>query len=243
MWGTVLLLALVATTDPVRIGIAVLLLSRPRPMLNLLAFWLGGIALCIVAGLGALFALRDFALVVIQDMVSPAASSTAGHIQIAIGVLALLIGALISVGFSARQRARVTIPDGDPSVPVLQPSTPTAFSRLSTRAQDVLEGGSLWVAFVAGLGSAQLGKYLVALAAILASGVAVGTQISAVVVYTFVACAVAEIPLVSQLVAPAKTDAAMLQVHNWVQARRRQVLAVIIAVVGVYLVTTGMVSV
>jgi hypothetical protein len=31
----------------------------------------------------------------------------------------------------------------------------------------------------------------------------------------------------------------MQRVHNWVRTRRRRVLAVIIAVVGAYLVTTG----
>ena len=29
MWGTVLVLALMAATDPVRLGIAILLISRP----------------------------------------------------------------------------------------------------------------------------------------------------------------------------------------------------------------------
>jgi hypothetical protein len=44
MWVTVLVLGLMAATDPVRIGIAALLISRPRPLRNLLAFWLGGMA-------------------------------------------------------------------------------------------------------------------------------------------------------------------------------------------------------
>jgi hypothetical protein len=243
MWGTVLLLALLVMPDPVRIGIAVLLLSRPRPMLNLLVFWLGGVALCTVAGLGVLFALRDFAPVVIQGMASIAASSTVGHIKIFMGVLALSIAALIAVGFRARQPARVPIPGGDPSVPVLQPSTPTAFSRLWRRAQDALKGGSLWVAFVAGLGSAQPGNCLTAAAAILASRAAAGTQVSAVVVFTLVELALVEIPLVSYLAAPAKTHAVMLQVQNWMRARRRGILGVGIAVLGVYLMTTGMGSV
>jgi hypothetical protein len=243
MWGTVLLMALVATTDPVRIGIGVLLLSRPRPMVNLLAFWLGGIAMCVVAGLGVLLALRDFALAVIRGVASTAASSNVEHMEIAIGVLALLIAALIAVRFPALQLARVRILGGQPSVPMPQPGAPTAFPRLSTRAQDALEGGSLWVPFVAGFGCANPGKVLVALAAILASGAAAGTQVSAIVVYTFVTFALVEIPLVSQLAAPTKTHAVMLQVHNWVRARRRAILAVIMAVVGVYLVITGMGSV
>ena len=42
MWCTVLLLALVATVDPVRLGTSVVLHSRPRPVRHLVTFWLGG---------------------------------------------------------------------------------------------------------------------------------------------------------------------------------------------------------
>jgi Sap-like sulfolipid-1-addressing protein len=242
MWGTVLVLALVAATDPVRLGTAVLLISRPRPMLNLLAFWLGGMTTGIAAALGVLILLRDFTPIFMQNVASTAAGSTARHIQIAIGVLALLIAALIAVGFSARER--VPMPGGDPSALVLRPSNPTAFSRLSARAQDALDGGSLWVAFLAGLGMATPPvPYLAALVAILASGAAIGTQVSAAVIFTVVAFAVVEIPLVSYLATPAKTHAVMLQLHDWVRARRRRILAVVVAVVGVMLVATGMSSV
>jgi hypothetical protein len=241
MWGTVLVLALVAATDPVRLGIAVLLISRPRPMLNLLAFWFGGMAMGIAAALGVLILLRDSAPMFMQNVASTAASSTIGQIRIAMGVLALLTAVLVAVGFSARQRARAPMPSGDPSALALQPSTQTAFSRLSARAQDTLDSGSLGVAFLAGIGMATPpALYLAALVAILASGAAISTQVSAAVMFTVVAFAVVEIPLVSQLAAPTKTHAVMLQLHDWVRARRRRILATIIAFVGVYLVTTGM---
>ncbi|MBO0866870.1 MAG: GAP family protein, partial [Mycobacterium sp.] len=106
-----------------------------------------------------------------------------------------------------------------------------------------LEGGSLWVAFAAGLGAATPVEYLVALVAILSSTAATGTQISAVVVYTLVAFAVAEIPLVSHLAAPARTHEIMLRLHNWLQTRRLRIFAVIVAVAGIFLVTTGISSV
>ena len=40
MWATVLVLALITVTEPVRFGMIIFLISGPRPMLNLLAFWL-----------------------------------------------------------------------------------------------------------------------------------------------------------------------------------------------------------
>ena len=124
MWGTVLAIALVSTADPVRIGIAVLLFSRSRPVLHLVALWLGGMTVGVVLGMGVLFGLHDVALGVMQRVELAATSSTVGHIQIVAGVLALLVAVPIAVGFPARQHARVAIPGGDPSCQ----AAPSAFN-------------------------------------------------------------------------------------------------------------------
>jgi hypothetical protein len=245
MWATVLLLALMAAADPVRIGIAVYLISRPRPMLNLLVFWLGGMVTGVVAALGVLLFLRDPAAELVQYVLSATASGTFRHYQIACGVLAVLIAALIEVGFSARQRARVPVPvpAGGPSELALEPSQPgilTAIARLSGRTSDEPEGRLLlWVAFVAGLGSSTPPVYPVVVGAILASGAAIGTQLSAAVMFTVGAFAVVEIPLVMYLVAPAKTEAVVWELHNWLRARSRQIFTIGLGVTGVFLVATG----
>jgi len=235
MWGTVLVIALVATADPVRIGIAVLLFSRSRPVLHLVALWLGGMTVGVVLGVGVLFGLHDVALGVMQRVELAATSSTVGHIQIVAGVLALLVAVPIAVGFPARQHARVAIPVDDPSCQ----AAPSAFSRLSTRALDALQDGPLWITFVVGVCLTTDFRYLAVLTAILASGAAVGTQVSAAAVYTVVGLAFVEIPLACQLAAPASTGAVMSRVHDWVKARRRAVLGVIVALLGVFLMTTG----
>ncbi len=234
MWCTVLVLAFVATVDPVRLGASVLLYSRPRPVPHLAAFWLGGLTTSAVLGLGVLFGLRDVALGAIHRVQLSTASSTAGHVQIAIGVLALLIAAL-AVGLSPRQRGRLAFPG-----PSHLQAPPTAFSRLSTRAHDALRTKPLWVPFVLGMGLLTDFRYLAALTAILASGAAAGTQIGAAGVYSVITLAFIEIPLVSQLAAPVRTGEVMLWVRDWVIARRQQVLAVMIALLGVVLMTAGM---
>jgi hypothetical protein len=240
MWGTVFLLALAAATDPIRLGIAVLLVALPRPLVSLLAFWLGGMAAGIATALGALILLRDFLPVVVQDITSTIAIFARPPIEIAIGLLALSAAALIAVSSSARQPARVPIHDGDPSALAVQPGTPTAFSRVAARAQHVLESGQPWVAFVAGLGqSTNPVEYLLALTAIVASGAAIGTQISAAVMFTVVVLAVVEIPLVTFLATPAKTQAFMLYLQDCVRARRRQIFVVILAVAGIMLLARG----
>jgi Sap, sulfolipid-1-addressing protein len=243
MWGTVLVLAFMAAIDPVRTGITLLLISRPRPMLNLLAFWLGGMATGITAAVALLRLLRDFLPMVTREVTATVAIFTRAPAQIIIGVL-MLLAALITAGRSARQPAGVTVPAGGPFAQVPQPSTPTVFCRLSARAQHVLGGEHLWVAFVAGLGSATNPvEYLLALGAIVASGAAIGTQISAAVMFTVVVLVVAEIPLVCYLATPAKTQAVTMQLHGWICAHRRPMSSCIAAVTGVFLLTTGVANI
>jgi len=239
MWGTVLVLALVATADPVRIGMSVLLSSRPRAAGPLAAFWLGGIAMSVALAAGVLFGLRDFALSVMHRVEVATASSTAGRVQIAMGVLALLIAAA-AVGLSPRQSPRQRARLGLPGVNTAHLGTPPLISRLSTRAQDALRAKPLRVAFILGFGMLADFRYLAALAAILASGAAVHTQISAVGTYTLVALAFIELPLVSQLAAPVWTGQAISAVHGAVKTHRQQAFAVVIAVLGVFLMTRGM---
>jgi Sap, sulfolipid-1-addressing protein len=204
---------------------------------------------------------RSFA----QDLASPATSSTVRHIQIGMGVLALSIAALMTVRSLTRprQRAQLPTPGGNTSTLVLDSNTPTAISRLLGRAQDApteggsairrllgrahnaWENGSLWVAFVIGfgLGGPPLDGLPFLLAIIVASGAAIGTQVSATIAFVVGMLAVVEIVLVSYLATPAKTQAIVQLLHDWALAHRRQVLVAVFAVVGVSLVARGMGSV
>lgn len=239
--GTVLVLALMMATDPVRLGVTLLLISRPRPILNLLAYWLGAMLVGVTAAVVVLTMMRDFAPTLLQNLSSLAATPVVRHAQIAFGVLALLLAALTTAGLPARQPLRVPVSvGGDPSALLLQPSTPTGISQLLGRARRVLGGESLWVALAAGIGTGPAPlEYLVALTAILAMGGAIGTQISAAVVFNVVMLAVCEITLVSYLATPTRTLAIIDQLNSWVRTHRRRILSLMIGVAGVCLVVTG----
>jgi hypothetical protein len=233
MWGTVLVLALGAATDPLRLGTVIVLVSLRRPVHNLLACWLGGMATGTFVGLGVLLLLRDFLPTVIH-VTSSIGNFMHGRIQITIGVLMLLI----AVGFSARQRVRVPVGNGDLAA-LAQPSTLNRFSQLTARAKHTLEGGHPLVAFAAGVGSVTPPEYAMALTIILASGSTIGTQLSAIVMFTVVVLTVVEVSLVSYLATPAKTQAVMLQLNTWVQAHHRRIIAVMLAAGGGLLVAKG----
>nr|MDT0526152.1 GAP family protein [Streptomyces sp. DSM 41633] len=59
MWGSLAVLALLTTINPVRLGIIILVLSRPRPMQNLLAYWTGAVRVGLATLVIPLFVLHS----------------------------------------------------------------------------------------------------------------------------------------------------------------------------------------
>jgi hypothetical protein len=90
MWITVLVMAIAVSLEPFRVGMTVLMLNRPRPALQLLAFLTGGFVMAATVGLIVLFVFRPALL--------GSAHFTLPKVQIVIGALALLIAALLAAG-------------------------------------------------------------------------------------------------------------------------------------------------
>lgn len=234
MCSAVFILSVLVALDPVRIGIVALVLSRPRPMRNLFAFWLGGMVAGMSVALVVLLLLRDFTLPLMREVISAMSTTVAAQTQVAIGVLAVSSAALIW----ARQREPVPAIGGESSVAVLGPNGSAGSGMLKIRGQ--LEGGSTVVAFVAGLALATPPvEYLAAMIAILASGAPAAEQIGATLMFTLVAFTVAEVPLVSYLAAPTKTLAVVKRLNDWMHERRHAIPAVAVGACGLLLVATA----
>jgi hypothetical protein len=237
--SAVLALSLLAAIDPVRIGITALLISRPRPMLNLLAFWVGGMAAGTVAAVVALLFLRDLTLSVETALVSATSSPSVAYLQFAIGVLAVSLAALMLARFGARQRTAVPVTGGESAVLLLEPNAPTGSSRLSIRGQ--LEGGSLAVAFVAGVALATPpAEYIAAIIAIMASEPTAAAQVGAALMFTVVAFTVVEVPLITYLTSPAQTLAVVRRLNDWISTRRQAIPAIVIGAIGFLLLVSGL---
>ncbi|MGD1242103.1 GAP family protein [Mycobacterium seoulense] len=256
MWGSVLGLGILAALNPVRLGLALLMISRPRPGPNLLAYWVGGLTVCVPELLAPLMLLNftpafgSFR----HGSAGPAASSTLPHIQIGLGVLGLSIAALMAVRFWTRRRAEARAT----SRSTTGPGAPIAVPRFLSRAQDVSpedrsglrrllhrahrawEKGSLWIAWVIGLASVPVDGVLFILAIIVASRAAVATQVSASIAFVLLMYSVVEMILVGYLAAPARTHAVLRQLHDWVRAYHRQILVTVFTVVGVTQLAQGM---
>jgi Sap, sulfolipid-1-addressing protein len=254
-------LAFLFAVNPVLLAVIVLMISRPRPVQNLLAYWLGSMIVNfvgLVVPLMVLYftpSLSTFS----KDLATPEQSSTARLIQLGMGVLMLAIATVLIARSLARQRARVPVAaDGSP---VLVPATNapgpitspfgnrsdeateggSIFRRLLRRLQDAWEDGALWVAFVFGLfGFPPPMLVFFVVTTIVSSGASVGTQFLAVTVFVVAMFSVVEITLVSYLIAPARTLAILRPMHNWALAHRRQVLVTILIVVGLVQLANGL---
>jgi hypothetical protein len=234
MWLTILVMAAAVSFEPVRIGLTVMMLNRPRPMLQLLAFLCGGFAMGVSVGLVVLFILRQ--------RLSASTNFTVPKVQIVIGLLALTVAGLLATNTSARQFQRGTrIGAGVGSDAGMVLVEPTAVGKLSTRARHLLQGRSLWVAGVVGLGIALPSvDYLAALAVILASGAPPAAQAGALLTFNAVAFSLVEIPLIGYLAAPDKTRALMTALHQWIRSRRRREVAALLALAGCFMLVLGL---
>lgn len=220
MWMTLLAMAVAVSLEPFRIGMTVLMINRPRPGLQLLAFLAGGFAMGITVGLVALFVLR------------PAAGSahfTLPKVQIAVGAVLLVNAAVLATGALSRRRggwAELTSRG-------LQP--------VAARIRGLANGRSLWTAGAAGLGIALPSvDYLAVLALIAASSAAASVQVGALLLFNVLAFGFVEIPLLCHLVAPERTRAALSALSDWLRTRRRRAVAVLLTVVGCVLLVAGL---
>jgi len=213
MLVTVLVMALASAFEPFRIGMTVLMLNRPRPVLQLLAFLSGGFVMGMTVGLVVLF--------VFHRALQESSYFTLPNVQIVIGLLALSVAVVVAV-------------------PGLWDLRPT---RLARPAKQLLSGPSLAVAGVAGLGIALPSvDYLAALAVILASGAAALTQVAVLLMFNLVAFALIEISLLTYLLAPKATVKWLESLNNWIRSRRRVEVAILLAAVGCVSLTAGVAS-
>lgn len=149
----------------------------------------------------------------------PQGHFTLPRVQLAIGALALLAALVLAV-------------------------TPSRARTLPAWVTRLLEGKSLWVAAVAGLGIALPSvDYLAVLAVIIAAGADAMTQLGALITFNLVAFALVEIPLVAYLVDPVRTGSTMRALNDWIRSRRRREVAGLLLVVGAVLMGAGLLGI
>ncbi|MCV7201819.1 hypothetical protein B7435_00845 [Mycolicibacterium peregrinum] len=230
MWSTVLVMAVVAAVDPLRIGVVAFMLSRSRPVRLLLPFFLFAFTANVAVGAAVVF--------VFKNVTGDGSSNMPPGVEIGIGVVALMISVLSITGVlerlvtSVRERRTAPGAASADSVPGL--------SKLPDGMQAALRGEAPWAAGLLGLiNGFPTPYYLAAMAAALTSGAAVTEQMAAMVVFNLVGFLAAIIPIISFWVAPAATRSGVERIYEWMGIHHRLVVAVIAGAVGVYFLATG----
>lgn len=233
------LLGLAVSIEPARIGLIALLLTRPRPARHLFVFLCTGLALSLSVGFTVLFVFHHTFLG--QANFNPAL------IQIGIGVVAILLGALLASNIPLRQFARkemADVPAGGPNetvVEVEQELAPGRFKRLSTRVRAFAKGESSWFSGSIGAALAMPSvDYMALLALIIASKTPAIEQASALVTFLLLASWAAVIPLLSFMVAPGKTRIWVQRFNEWIRTRTRKHAGAFVIIVGVILLGVGL---
>lgn len=268
MWGSLLVLALLTTINPVRLGLILLVLSRPRPIRNLLAYWTGALMVGLVTLLVPLLAMHatPASASFLEGFAHPNANPTAQRIAIGTGVALLLVAAPLvarslvrTPSESHRRKSPARTGGTNTSTLVLDSTAPPVILRLLHPAEEVdTEGGtrirrllrhirSAWrdgsprVSFFIGvIVVPPLDGVLFGLAIIVASGAAIEIQTVAVIAYILGVLLIEEIILISNLVAPVKTQTALGRLYDLARAHRQMFVAAVCAVVGASLVVRGM---
>jgi hypothetical protein len=254
MWSQVLGLALLVSLNPMLLGFILLVISRPRPVQNLLAFWVGCLSVNLPAFLGCLLiahlipSFSSFA----TDIATPDPGSSIKPFQLGSGLFALAVAVLMATRMVIRRRTREPVAVGATGAEPLveeQPETnarslfhrgKALVQRVMKRGGEAWDGGALWVAFL--LGVAYLPPpplLLMVVTIVVGSGVAVGTQVIAMLAFVFAMLLIFEIVLASYVIAPRRTQAVLRPVHDWALAHRQAVLLVLFVVVGLWMVYTG----
>jgi hypothetical protein len=216
-----------------------LLLTRPRPARHLVVFLCTGLSISLSVGFAVLFVFHHSFL--------GKANFNPALIQIGIGVVALLLGAFLASNVPLRQfsrREKVEVPAGntaESAVGVQDPPPPSRFGRLSARVRGFVKGESSWFSGSAGAALAMPSvDYMALLALIIASKAAPIEQAAALVTFLLLASWAAVIPLLSFLVAPAKTRIWVQRFNEWIRTRTRKHAGAFVVVVGLILIGVGL---
>jgi len=191
-----------------------LALRLDRPVRILVAFLAGGLLTTITIGI---LLVRGFENWSFAAGSRPPANPT---LFIALGTLSLVAAYFVS-------RARPAKPE---------PKGPSAAERLVARGVPLAFAAGIILNIVPGTFP------FIAMLDIAQLDVETGTQVATIVVFYLIMFAFTEIPIVAFLIAPAWTKTATRRVNEWLDRNGRRLVALVLAVVGAYLVVRGLVT-
>jgi len=223
----VFLLALEAALYPTLLAAVVILLAQPRRVALLGAYLAGGLVMSIGIGLVIVFAVKG------SGVATTSKSTLSWTVDLAVGGLSLLVAVALATRADQRYRQRRH---------AKKPPKSAAKNR-DPWSERLLARGSVPIVFFAGvLINVPGAAYLVALKDIAVANHSTVQAILLIVAFNLIMFALAEVPFIGLIVAPARTEALVDRFDRWLSRNGRNVAMVVATVLGVYLVVRGIVN-
>ena len=228
MWTSILALAVALNFEPTRFALVPMILSRRRPVVQLLAYYVGSFTVSLSVGLLILFGFRRNPL--------GTNASTGGKVQIAVGLVALIVALIMAVRWSLARRGQEAGP-----IAAKDTGTKRGIDKVFVGARAILRrGGSPWIAGLLGMAVGLPSfDYLAVLVIIATSHTPSIEQVAALVSFLFIGGLVVVAPLVGYMFAPVKTLHRIEQFAAWTRSRSQIEYAGILTLVGMMLIGMG----
>ena len=215
-------IAVVAALDAGLLAAAVVMLGRPRPARQLLAYLIGGMTFSIIVGLLIVFALRGSSVLRGPD------KSTRAVIEVAAGALLIVIAAAVVSGRRVQWHPR-------------RSRKRDAEHPRQSLPERALGHDSLWIAWAAGAAYSWPGaEYLAGLALLAKLNASPAANVGAILGFNVVMFALIELPLLGLALLPDRTQALTERLNTWMTSHRRTLIVIVAGAGGAYLLLSGL---
>ena len=215
-------IAVVAALDAGLLAAAVVMLGRPRPARQLLAYLIGGMTFSIIIGLLIVFALRGSSVLRGPD------KSTRAVIEVAAGALLIVIAAAVVSGRRVQWHPR-------------RSRKRDAEHPRQSLPERALGHDSLWIAWAAGAAYSWPGaEYLAGLALLAKLNASPAANVGAILGFNVVMFALIELPLLGLALLPDRTQALTEKLNTWMTSHRRTLIVIVAGAGGAYLLLSGL---
>ena len=218
-------LAFLSALNPKLLAIDLLLIENRRPRTMFLCLLLGGLTV------GTTIGLLDV-LVFHADAIKAQGTVSAG-VDLAIGLLLLIAGALLATGrLHGRRKTPVLAGDGPPE----QPAKKDGWAQRAL--SEPRPGLAMLVGALVGIPGAT---YLTALHNLVTGTYSTATQVVAVVVFVIIDFLLIIIPFAFLELRPEATKALLKHSQDWLLSHALQLMATIALLLGAYLAVSGVI--
>ena len=221
--GQVFVFAIAAAFNPTLLAAVTVMLVLDNPRRLLWGYLLGAMMTSVTLGLVIVFALGG----------SSGGTSTAKHtinpvLDIALGVLVLIVAFVVGTGRDRRRRARRARKQAEKA------------DKAPPKWQQVLSGGSARTSFVVGaLLTLPGASYLAGLDQLAKQDLSTAATVLSVIAFNVIMLTLLEVPLLGYTFSPEKTSAAVKRFSAWLSRDGGRIALVLAVLGGIALIARG----